>query len=619
MTHDFRAWAAEVEQLHRALVALAPLAQGLGVAPPEGEEWFELLRHKLLPQLQNEPYLVVSFAGGTNIGKSALFNQLAGEQASGVSPLAAGTKHPVCLVPPGMDDPANLASWFEGFRLIAWQSAEEPLEESEEHRLYWRTGEQVPVRLLLLDTPDIDSDAQVNWQRARIIRQASDVLVAVLTQQKYNDAAVKQFFREAVEADKPIVVVFNQCDLEADAPYWPQWLKTFCEEIGADPELVYVVPRDRRAVEALRLPFYMVGSDGRQPPTEPAMLRNELAAMRFDQIKIRTFRGAVARVIDSQRGAAAYLATIRAQSAEFAAAAAALSAGDMARVAWPSLPATVLVDEIRRWWDENRADWSRRIHGFYRTLGQGVTWPVRKAWESVSADRRDPLETMHRRERQAIVLAVEKLLDELQRLAEVGNETLRPRLSRLLGGSAREELIERVQQAHDKLPTVDEDYREFLATELDAWKEANPRAVRFLRSLDHAAAIARPAITVSLAVSGWVLAGDLVGQAAVHAAGHTASELATEAAIAGGITGGGEALVSTTSEGVRQAAARLFARLQARYAQQRAAWLANWLEKELLGPLLSELQYGAEIAAEEPFLQVEASLEALRPYALTGD
>ena len=35
------------------------------------------------------------------------------------------------------------------------------------------------------------------------------VLLAVLTQQKYNDAAVKQFFRAAVEADKPIVVLFN--------------------------------------------------------------------------------------------------------------------------------------------------------------------------------------------------------------------------------------------------------------------------------------------------------------------------------------------------------------------------------------------------------------------------
>ena len=122
-----------------------------------------------------------------------------------------------------------------------------------------------------------------------------------------------------------------------------------------------------------------------------------------------------------------------------------------------------------------------------------------------------------------------------------------------------------------------------------------PRAVRFLQSLDHAAALARPAITVALFFTGLHLAGDMVGQAAAQAASATAGHLATEAAIAGGITGGGEALVSTTSEGVRQAAGRLFGRLQSRYAQQRAAWLAEWLERELLGDLLADLRRGAEV------------------------
>ena len=164
-----------------------------------------------------------------------------------------------------------------------------------------------------------------------------------------------------------------------------------------------------------------------------------------------------------------------------------------------------------------------------------------------------------------------------------------------------------MRAAHEQLPAVDDNYRAFLRAELDTWKLANSRAVRFLQTLDHAAAVARPAITISLAVSGWVLAGDLVGQAAVHTAGH----LATEAAIAGGITGGGEALVSTTGEGVRQAAARLFRRLQARYAQQRARWLADWLERELLGELLAELRRGAEAPQGEEFRRVEAACEGL--------
>ncbi len=612
MTNDYRAFAGEVKRLDRALAALQPAAATVGVEPPQGQEWFELLRNKLLPQLKSQPLLVVGIVGGTNIGKSVIFNHLAGQVASDVSPLAAHTRHPVCLVPPSVDDPAVLGRLFEQFDLRPWQKPDDPLSDSTENRLFWRPGPQMPPRLLLIDAPDVDSDATVNWQRARAIRQSADVLLAVLTQQKYNDAAVKQFFRAAVEADKPIVVLFNQCDLAADEQYWPQWLSTFCDETGARPELVYVIPYDKPAADQLRLPFYSVGPEGRGPLDEPASLRDELASLHFDAIKIRTFHGALARVLNSTHGVGAYLESVRAAAGEFSGAASALSATEMARVAWPGLPAGVLVDEIRRWWDAGRSGWSRRVHGFYRTLGRGVTWPVRTAWDALAGPRPEPLETFQNRERQAIVLAVEKLLDELDRLAQVGNQTLRPRLMRLLGGDARARLLEQVQAAHEQLPAVDDDYQAFLRTELDSWREANPRVVRFLQSLDHAAALARPAITVSLAVSGWMVAGDLVGQAAVQAAGHTAGQLATEAAIAGGITGGGEAIVSTTGEGVRQAAARLFGRLQSRYAQQRARWLADWLERELLGDLLSELRRGAEVPRGEAFCEVEAATEQIR-------
>jgi hypothetical protein len=612
MAVDFRTWAGEVKRLLHALAALEPHAAKVGVPPPHGQEWFELLRHKLLPQLEAAPLLVVGIVGGTNIGKSVIFNHLAGEVASAATPLAAGTKHPVCLVPPDAADPQALARLFEMFVLRSWHAAEDPLGESAENLLFWRVGRQLPPRLLILDAPDVDSDAPINWERARAIRQASDVLVAVLTQQKYNDAVVKQFFRDAARADKPIIVLFNQCDLDADRAYWPLWLATFCEETGACPELVYALPYDRRAAETLQLPFYEVGPDGRKPPEKRANLRAELAGLHFDAIKIRTFRGAMGRVLDAQSGVAAYLHAIEAAAAHFAEAAAALSATEMARVAWPTLPASALVDEIRAWWDTSRSSWSRQIHGFYHVVGRGLTWPVRTAWQRVLPASDPPLIAFHKQEREAVVQAVGNLLDELERLALVGNDTLRPRLLKLLGGRARQQLLQRVQEAHAALPAVDDDYRSFLWAELDAWRQASPRAVSFLRSLDHVAAIARPAITISLAVSGWVLAGDLVGHVAVQAAQQTASHLATEAVITGGITGGGEVLVNTTGEGIRQAAGRLFGRLQSRYARQRAAWLAAWLDRELLGELLADLRQGAEAPNAPAFREVEATLLRIR-------
>lgn len=611
MPPDFSAWSRQVARLAHALSALRAAAERVGVPPPRGEEWFELLQQKLLPQLGREPLLVVAVVGGTNIGKSVVFNHLAGETASRVSPLAAGTRHPVCLVPTGFADQAALEELFEDFRVRPWQSPDDPLTESPVHLLFWRVGDKTPPRLLLLDTPDIDSDAQVNWQRADHIRRSADVLVAVLTQQKYNDAAVKRFFRAGVEADKPVIVLFNQCDLEQDRDYWPQWLATFAAETGARPELVYVAPYDRGAATTLELPFYEVGPDGRRALGEPAALREELAALQFDRIKIRTFRGAAAKVLDPAAGAPAYLQRIRRAGGDYAAAAAALSTTEMARIQWPGVPASLLVEEIRQWWDTSRGPWSRKIHGFYRVLGQGVLWPVRKAWSAVAAEGRDPVEVFQAQERACVVQAVQKVLDELDRMSQVGNDILRPRLQALLGGAARRTLLQRVEAAHAELPAVDDDYRTFLRGELEDWTRANPRVVGFLRSLDRVAAVARPAITVSLVVSGWIVAGSVVGDMAVHAAGHTATGLATEAAITGGIAGGGEALVGATGEGVKQAAARLFRRLQNRYAESRADWLAGWLERELLGDLLVEMRRGADVARGRDFAEVEAAIAAL--------
>ena len=612
MSVSFDLWAEQIQRLHHALEELAEDAVSLDMPTPVSQEWCELLKRKLLPQLDTRPVLVVAVVGGTNIGKSVIFNHLAGQNASAVSPLAAGTRHPVCLVPPGLDDPQLLTRIFEAFELRPWQSANDALSGCAEHLVFWRLAESVPPRLLLLDTPDVDSDAAVNWLRADQVRRSADVLIAVLTQQKYNDAAVKQFFRKAAEADKPVIVVFNQCDLIEDREYWPQWLATFTAETGAQPEHVYVVPYDRAAANQLRLPFYEVGADGRAEVGEPASLQDELAQLHFDEIKVRTFRGAVDRLLDRDSGVPAWLWQLREAGAEFTAANKALSAAEMARVNWPTLPPRLLVDEVRLWWDARRSLWSRKVHAFYRIVGQGIAWPVREAWRAARGDSEPPQEAFRARERQAIVEALEKLLTELDRLAQIGNDVLRPRLAAMLGGASREGLLARLSAAHAALPALDDDYRSFLRSELDTWSEGNPGAINLLRSLDHAAAIARPAITVTLAVSGWILAGDVVGQAAAHVASQTASHLATEAMIAGGTTVGGEAVVTATGEGVTQAAARLFRRLQLRYAELRARWLADWLERELLGNLLAPLRAGAELIHSPAFREVELALDALR-------
>ncbi len=479
MAAEYSTWAEQIKRLAHALAELEPAACAVGVPSPSGQEWYELLRHKLLAQVEMPPALVVAVMGGTNIGKSVVFNHLAGENASGVSPLAAGTKHPVCLVPASWANEASLARIFEGFQLRPWQSPADPLAASDEHLLFWRVGAAVPERLLLLDTPDIDSDSEINWQRADIIRQSADVLIAILTQQKYNDAAVKRFFRKAAEADKPVIIVFNQCDLEDDRPIWPSWLATFILETGVQPALVYVVPYDRNAARDMQLPFYTIGLDGKSPPRGPASLRAELGALHFNEIKLRTFRGALEGVLAHDTGAAHWLEQVRAASGGFAAAARSLSATEMAHVNWPVVPASILVDEIRHWWDDHRSPWSRSVNSFYSTAIRTVLKPIKAARTALGHEPSDPLVAFHAQERSAILEAIGHLIGQLERLAQVGNEMLRPRLAALLAGERRGQLLERVERAHNELPAVGEAFRTYLRDELNAWGQENPRAISF--------------------------------------------------------------------------------------------------------------------------------------------
>ena len=300
---------------------------------------------------------------------------------------------------------------------------------------FWRTSAQLPPRLLLLDTPDIDSDAQVNWQRADIVRQTADVLIAVLTQQKYNDAAVKQFFRHAAAADKAVDRRLQSGRSRARSRRLAAVARRLLPRDGRQAGAAYVVPYDRAGAAARGLTFYAVGVDGRSFVEQPIDLRRELRELRYDELKTRTL---ARRVAAGRRTATPasnrYFREVREASRRFAAARHAMAEAHRVTTAWPGLPASVLVDEIQRWWDERRGAWSRTIHGFYRTVGQAVLKPVKSALERPERSA-DPLAEFRSRERAVIIEGVSRLLDELDRLAEVGNDMLRPRLKALLGGS----------------------------------------------------------------------------------------------------------------------------------------------------------------------------------------
>ncbi len=592
-----------VIRLDQSLDRLLPLAEKAGVASPENEDWHALLKRKLIPQLSERSFLIVSVMGGTNTGKSLVFNHLVGSHTSAVDHRAAGTKHPVCLVPKDGDEAAQferiLQRHFDKFRLVPWKHAGQPLETNEEHHLFWVEGENVPKSLLLLDTPDIDSDAEVNWDRARSVRHAADVIIAVLTEQKYNDAAVRRFFREAGEADKPVIVLFNMFDLKSDLDHLPRWIDQFCDETHSKPFAVFVAPHDRNAAEKLEIPFYEYTSEGPKFET-PVDLRNILSELQFDTIKTRTLLGAVRQLTNAESGIRSYLKRIDAMSAQFAEALTTLGSIEETTVHWPGLPSFLLVDEVRRWWNEGRPDWSKKVNGVYRTVGSSLLWPLRKATSMiVSKPSVDPLELFRMSEHKTVAEFVGTVVKRLEKLAETSNPILRDEIIRMIGGERRAMLVERAHQAVDALEPVDDAFRKRLQQYLSDWAKDYPQAVSWLRSADTVATAARPVITVTLALSGLALGA------------HVGAQALGEAFFAGGVTAGGEAMLHVGGEGIQQSTATLFAKIQEDFVASRSRRFYQRFHGDLWNDLIGRLKAGAEIVESQQYRDCVARLTEL--------
>ena len=611
-TTPFAACAAETGRLFEALGTLERACDRLQLSPLAGREWYEVLHRKLLPQLAGPPFIVAAVVGGTNIGKSVIFNHLAGERVSATSPLASGTRHPVCLVPQGFEKRHDLAAIFAGFRLIPWSEPDAALENCPEHRLFCKTSAVLPPNLLILDTPDIDSDAEINWLRADHLRHCADVLIAVLTQQKYNDAAVKRFFRNAAGEDKAVIALFNQCLLPEDEQFWPLWLETFSRETGIVPDLLYLAPNDRRAAEENRLPFYERQWDpenpraGAVPDREPRRLARDLSEMRFSEIKLRALRGALGRILAPQSGARAYLEEIRLRSAAFQDAAALLTMQELARVDnWPAPPVSLLVSHIRQWWRAHRRGWTKTVHDVYGTLGDGLLWPFRWVRKKIAGGAPDPRESYRARERDVMLQTVDSLYGELTRLSQLGNDLLRPRLEALLAGASRAELLDRLTAGLERLD-LDAELNVVVSTQMQAFRDENPNAFGLLRKLDSMAAVARPVTSVVLFAAAAGPVGHLVTTASQSLAVHIMGD------IAGG-TGAvvvGETALSGTVGGLRLLEAR-FRQLQAAFTARRVGWFAEFIRKNILGGLHEELAVAAGLADTPAYRDVVCSVERL--------
>ena len=472
----------------------------------------------------------------------------------------------------------------------------------------------------MLDTPDIDSDARVNWVRADAVRRSADVLVAVLTQQKYNDAAVKEFFRKAGAEDKAVLIVFNQCLLPEDEQYWPVWLNTFCTETNIDPDAVYLAPADRRAAEDLTLPFYERpwpppedwGPESAPDPPEPRDLSADLASLRFREIRLRTLRGSLRQILNVQDGAPTHVKLIGNASEELAEASKQLASEAVLKIRdWPSAPNSCFVDEIRVWWKARQEGWAKNVNSFYDAVGTGVMWPFKKARDAIHGEPVPPMDKYRETEWSAVLTTVEELFDKLQWMADNGNRLVKPRIEALLNASSRLDLIETLRKHHAAVD-FDEELRQTVANEMESFSEDSPETFNLYRQLHNVSAAVRPMTSVVLFGLGMGPAGEAIAPVVASTATNMVIHVATD--VAGGTVAAvaGDTAISAaagTGSGLLQA---WFHRLHSVFTQRRVDWLTQLIHTELLGNLPEQMQAAAALQSSPEFVAVNDAMKELR-------
>ncbi|MCO6459455.1 MAG: GTPase domain-containing protein [Pirellulaceae bacterium] len=602
---DYQHWVENITLLADAVRELEPLCEDLQVAPPGEQPWHGALFQHLLPQVAREhPVIIVAVAGGTNTGKSTIFNQLAVAEVSRTERFATKTKHPVCVVPRDQFEPHEVQQLFPRFEVRPWQTDEDATREAAEDLLFLtedRHGHQ-SARLVLIDTPDIDGALPENWRRAELVRSAADVLVCALTEQKYNDDAVVRFFRHAGDADKTLIVVFNFVDWPDDRELCLGWLATFRQMTGAQPHYVYAAPRDREAAAGLRLPFYSL------EPTATD-LRRDLSDLKFTEIKMRSCRGSLRAILDDEQGLPRFLRDVGTQADRFAAARDILVRDVCVRkIELPRVPGHIIWQPVWQWLKPHRTTFDIWVHGFYNQVGKVVTAPFR-ASESELEDRfrAAEWESYHR--------AVQEMVDKLRLLRKCGNEIIQAAAAQVLRGSELEELFHSLKRAYDELPLVSRDFREHVDGTLEEFSRNNPRALKLVTGSLLAGAVVRPALTVSLAcIPGAEIvaasAQTAATQAAAHAATHTIATVGIDVAAALGTNIGAEAAGQWSLTELLRGIFRDFYQL-------RAERLIALVHNEMTGPVLDRLDLLANVASSPRLRAAERAAGELRGEMIT--
>ncbi|MBL4849784.1 MAG: dynamin family protein [Planctomycetes bacterium] len=169
----------------------------------------------------DDPPLVV-IAGGTNVGKSTIFNWVVGSDVASSSPLARHTKAPTVYVHGAELGLLREGSFLPSYERLKLESRDDPAREESlgegASAYFLLTHERDEVKgVVLVDSPDIDSTHARNREVAEDLLFLADVVLFVATPEKYNDALCVDYMEQATRLRKGVVWALNKGADEAVA------------------------------------------------------------------------------------------------------------------------------------------------------------------------------------------------------------------------------------------------------------------------------------------------------------------------------------------------------------------------------------------------------------------
>jgi hypothetical protein len=247
LTHDLELFDAALHTLEESLENLPALQATLF---DEAGEWRKLLKFKLLPQLAGKDVLVAAVAGGTNTGKSTIFNLLAGAELSPVRATAAATCRPLLVGNQHRFDQGVAGNLVPGLQARLQAHDTDPIDrDAPPDTLFMKACDGLPDHIVLLDVPDVDSIDLINWDVAENIQAVCDVLVAVLTSEKYQDDQVIAYFQQAASSGRVILPLMNKSNSADGYAVARAQLDDFCDAVGIDERAYFAVPHDYSLME----------------------------------------------------------------------------------------------------------------------------------------------------------------------------------------------------------------------------------------------------------------------------------------------------------------------------------------------------------------------------------